>query len=176
MIPAIDDGARAVDLVETLLSRSEAAVATRAIAWAREATAALAGREGARGLIHGDLHQDNVLFTGDGVAAIDFDDCGWGFHLYDIAVPLSELTERRRFPALRAAFLEAYARRHALPDDVESLLDSLITYRGLQLVIWILESREHAGFRDRWQDWARGSWHGLPAGSMAASRRPDRRP
>ena len=106
------DGDRAVALVEELLSPSEGAVAARAIAAAREATSALAGRPGSSGLIHGDLHQENTLFTVDGAAAaIDFDDCGWGFYLYDIAVPLSELTERRRFLAMRGAFLEAYARR-----------------------------------------------------------------
>ena len=176
VIPAIDDGARAVDMIETLLSRSEAAVAARAIAWAREATGALADRDGARGLIHGDLHQDNVLFTGDGVAAIDFDDCGWGFHLYDIAVPLSELTGRRRFPALRGAFLDAYVRRRSLPADVEPLLASLIAYRGLQLVIWILESREHAGFRDRWRDWAREELAWVAGRVDGGEPRADRRP
>ena len=47
----------------------------------------------ATGLIHADLHYENFLFH-DGVArAIDFDDCGWGFYLYDVAVTLWELEE-----------------------------------------------------------------------------------
>ena len=57
---------------------------------------------------------------------------------------------------MRGAFLEAFARRMPLPDDADAIIDALITYRGLQLVIWILESREHAEFRDRWKEWARG--------------------
>ena len=94
--------------------RARAAVAARAVArGARGLRRPSPARPGSSGLIHGDLHQENTLFTGDVAAAIDFDDCGWGYHLYDIAVPLSELTERRRCAAMRGAFLEAYARRHA---------------------------------------------------------------
>ncbi len=154
IIPSIDDGERAVALVAELLSRDEAVVAARAVATAREAFVTLGAWEGSSGLIHGDLHQENTLFAGDRAAAIDFDDCGWGFFLYDLAVPLSELTERRRFPAMRAAMLEAYARKRPLPADAERLIDTLIVYRGLQLIVWILESREHPGFRDRWRPWA----------------------
>ena len=168
-IPAVEDGERAVALVEDLLSPSEGAVAARAVAAAREATSALAARPGSSGLIHGDLHHENTLFTGDVAAAIDFDDCGWGFHLYDIAVPLSELTERRRFTAMRGAFLEAYARHRPLPDDAERLIDALIAFRGLQLITWILESREHAAFRDGWAEWA-ARRHGLARGQGRPAR------
>ena len=156
VIPAVEDGERAVALVEELLSPSEGAVAARAVVAAREAFAGLAARPGSSGLIHGDLHQENTLFLGDVAAAIDFDDCGWGFHLYDVAVPLSELTERRRVATMRGAYLEAYARRMPLPANAEPIIDALIAFRGLQLITWILESREHAAFRDRWREWARG--------------------
>lgn len=40
------------------------------------------------GLIHADLHLDNALFWRDNVRVIDFDDCGFGYWLYDIAVSL----------------------------------------------------------------------------------------
>jgi len=40
------------------------------------------------GLIHADLHLDNALFWHDEVRVIDFDDCGFGYWLYDIAVAL----------------------------------------------------------------------------------------
>jgi Ser/Thr protein kinase RdoA (MazF antagonist) len=43
------------------------------------------------GLIHSDLHQENYLFHRGRVRAIDFDDCGWGHFVYDLAVTLSEL-------------------------------------------------------------------------------------
>ena len=154
-IPAADDGDLAVELVRTVLSADEAAIAASTIEWARETFAVLAATPGSTGLIHGDFHQENTVFVGDVAAAIDFDDCGWGFHLYDLAVPLSELTERRRFPVMREAMLDAYAQQRSLPPDAESHIDALIAYRGLQLIVWVLESREHAAFRDGWEAWAR---------------------
>jgi Ser/Thr protein kinase RdoA (MazF antagonist) len=38
------------------------------------------------GMIHGDLHGGNLLFHDRTVRAIDFDGCGWGHYLYDVAV------------------------------------------------------------------------------------------
>ncbi len=46
------------------------------------------------GLIHADLHLGNALFCRDDVRVIDFDDCGFGYWLYDIAVALWELRHR----------------------------------------------------------------------------------
>ena len=43
------------------------------------------------GLIHADLHLGNAVFEGDHVKLIDFDDCGTGPRLYDLAVALWEL-------------------------------------------------------------------------------------
>jgi Ser/Thr protein kinase RdoA (MazF antagonist) len=37
------------------------------------------------GMIHDDLHGGNLLFSGPTVRAIDFDGCGWGHYLYDLA-------------------------------------------------------------------------------------------
>ncbi|MGB7160113.1 MAG: phosphotransferase [Tepidisphaeraceae bacterium] len=38
------------------------------------------------GMIHADLHGGNLLFHGRTVRAIDFDGCGWGHYLYDLAI------------------------------------------------------------------------------------------
>ena len=47
------------------------------------------------GLIHADAHLDNVLFDGQQARLIDFDDCGFGYRIYDVAVALWELRHRR---------------------------------------------------------------------------------
>ncbi|MFF0386893.1 phosphotransferase enzyme family protein [Streptomyces sp. NPDC004286] len=45
-----------------------------------------------RGRIHGDLHRENMIYTeGGGVGVIDFDDCGTGHYLLDIATVLSSV-------------------------------------------------------------------------------------
>jgi Ser/Thr protein kinase RdoA (MazF antagonist) len=37
------------------------------------------------GLIHADLHRDNILLHHGEIGVIDFDDCGWGYYLFDLA-------------------------------------------------------------------------------------------
>ena len=67
------------------------------------------------GFIHADLHQWNYVFHGEEVRAIDFDDCGWGYYTYDMAVTLSYLEDWGTFPALQDAFLTGYQRVRPLP-------------------------------------------------------------
>ena len=153
--PSVADGERATALVSELVSVADGGLVGDAIALVRSTTTALAARPDAAGLIHADLHQENVLFGNGSLGVIDFDDCGWGFFLYDLAVPLSEVTLRPAYPAMRDALLEAYARRRTLPDDAGTHVDAFIVLRGLQILVWVLESRDLPAFRDRWADWVR---------------------
>lgn len=68
------------------------------------------------GLIHADLHLENVLFAGSEARPIDFDDCGFGYWIYDIAVALWELRLEKEWQALLQAFLDGYARHRPVPD------------------------------------------------------------
>lgn len=63
------------------------------------------------GLIHADLHLGNALFHRGVVKLIDFDDCGTGPRLYDLAVALWELRDRPDYPAFRDALLAGYRDR-----------------------------------------------------------------
>ncbi len=163
--PSVDDGERATALVRELVSPADADLVGDAIELVRSTTSTLAARPDAAGLIHADLHQENVLFDDASVGVIDFDDCGWGFFLYDLAVPLSEVTLRPAYPAMRDALLEGYARRRPLPDDAGTHVDAFIVLRGLQILTWVLESRDLPAFRDRWADWTRAELDWL-AGRM----------
>ncbi len=90
------------------------------------------------GMIHGDLHSSNYLFRGADVGAIDFEDCGWGVYIYDLAVILDELYAE--FPvtaeAQRLGLITGYRQVRALSADHEALLDVLVAMRLAELVRW----------------------------------------
>jgi len=153
--PTPDDEASALALVARLLGEEDRDVVADSLRLARRSTAALAGTQSAWGLIHADLHYENFLFHEGRPLAIDFDDCGWGAYLYDLAVPLSELEGRSNYEALRDALLDGYARQRPLPHGYDDHLRGLAFLRRAQLIVWILESREQAAFRDDWRSWAR---------------------
>ena len=154
LIPAAEDAEAALELVTTLLSAEAGAQFRDALEVVWSTTRKLRARSEPIGLIHADLHLDNVLFHDGQIRVIDFDDCGWGFPLYDIAVELTEITHRKDYDRLSAALLASYADIRPLPPGYEADLDAFRILRLMQFVIWILESRDHPTFRDRWQAWA----------------------
>jgi Ser/Thr protein kinase RdoA (MazF antagonist) len=119
--------------------------------------------EGRTGLLHGDLHQENVLFgsrargaEGLPVGAIDFDDCGDGPDAYDLAVMVTELWPRTDRDRLRAALLEGYASLRPLPGgsgaDAEEQVDALEGLRHLQLAVYAVEHRTEPMFARWWRE------------------------
>ena len=71
----------------------------------QEAEEALGAGTDVFGLVHGDLSFGNVLFDGERASPIDFDDCGFGYYLHDLAVPLAGAFGQRGFAARYDAFL-----------------------------------------------------------------------
>jgi Ser/Thr protein kinase RdoA (MazF antagonist) len=152
--PAADDADACLALVDELLSRSDTATVERALRIVWATTGEITDPPGSSRLIHADLHYENFLFHDGRARAIDFDDCGWGTPLYDLAVSLWELEERERYAALRDALLEEYAHHLALPANHHDQLNALFLLRRVQMLMWFLESRHHAAFAD-WEQAAR---------------------
>nr|QEO74199.1 hypothetical protein [uncultured bacterium] len=100
----------------------------------RTAMADLGSKPDAFGLIHADLHLENALFDGDAVRLIDFDDCGFGYWLYDIAVPLWEYRSRANHAEIRTALLAGYGEHRQLPDLTH--LDTFIATRDVAFGLW----------------------------------------
>jgi Ser/Thr protein kinase RdoA (MazF antagonist) len=72
----------------------------------------------------------------DEVRVIDFDDCGFGYWLYDIAVALWELRDRDDYAQFRAALIEGYTRHRPLPPGGLAHLDDFIATRDVAFALW----------------------------------------
>lgn len=105
------------------------------------------------GLIHGDFIYKNTLFTPDGgVAAIDFDDCGFGYYLYDMACPLLFYKPLPNYDALKAALWEGYNTVRPLPPHYRNHLEVLIAGRYVASCRWVAGNAEHPHIRGRAKD------------------------
>ncbi len=100
----------------------------------------LAARGGATGLIHADLLAKNIVFRERTIAALDFEFCGWGFFLYDLAPLLWELKgERARdYAELEAAIWRGYTSIRPLADSDRELLEPFIAARQYASIRWLL--------------------------------------
>jgi len=102
-------------------------------------------------LIHADAHPANVLVSGDALGLIDFDDCAWGWPLFDLAVSLWSASSEPRFPELRDRFLAGYAAHRPLPEDALEQLDLFLLVRTLMLIGWCADRPEVAGAPEEWK-------------------------
>jgi len=97
------------------------------------------------GLIHADIHPENVIVDGDRLCILDFDDAALGWHLYDIAVGLFYLHGRADFAALQEAFLDGYRAVRDLDNGAEALLPCFRLARGLVMIGWFARRPKLAG-------------------------------
>ena len=89
------------------------------------------------GLIHADLRLANLLLEGPTTKVIDFDDCGFGWYLYDLGAALSFIEHRPDVPALVDAWVRGYRRVASLAAEDEAEIFTFILLRRLLLVAWI---------------------------------------
>jgi Ser/Thr protein kinase RdoA (MazF antagonist) len=97
---------------------------------------------GSFSLIHADLHPGNVLVDGERTAVIDFDDAGFGWHLYDLAVALVAYQEHPDFAAFRDACVAGYRSVRPMPDADLALLPMFLLIRDLAQLGWFHQRPE----------------------------------
>ena len=96
-------------------------------------------------LIHADLHPDNIIYNGDDLALIDFDDSAYGWHMYDLASVLIEYKTSPDFEALCAALLDGYREHRALATRDVDMLPTFLLIRGMATIGWFHQRPEHDG-------------------------------
>ncbi len=87
-------------------------------------------------LIHADLHPRNVLVSAGGLAVIDFDDAGFGWHQYDLAAALIGSQDHPDFARYCDACIEGYRTVRPLPEEAVALLPMFLLIRGMAYLGW----------------------------------------
>ncbi|NWF96938.1 MAG: phosphotransferase [Candidatus Thorarchaeota archaeon] len=105
----------------------------------REVMEELGRGRGAYGLIHADIALGaNVLFHSGRARPIDFDDCGFGYWVFDLAVPIAHYTSDYQdfSPMAKESLFKGYEEVQALPKRVEEHLDLFVAARYAQEMAW----------------------------------------
>lgn len=98
------------------------------------------GSRGDYGRVHGDLHRENMItLPAGGVGIIDFDDCGTGGFMLDIATVLSSIHRIAQktpgaYETFARNFLAGYTSVRPLPDEFDRLLEPYLLLRD----VWVL--------------------------------------
>jgi len=93
-------------------------------------------------LIHADLHPGNLIVAPDRVHVIDFDDSGFGWHQYELAVALFYYLDDPRYPDIAAAVIRGYQSERSLAAADLALLPIFLLTRCLALLGWIHDRPE----------------------------------
>ncbi len=101
------------------------------------------------GMIHGDLVLKNILFThDDGVGVIDFDDCAWGYYLYDLVPLLWACRNEANYTDIRHTLWTGYT--SVLPqDEPETILETFLLARHYASCRWIAGNADHPTIRGK---------------------------
>jgi Ser/Thr protein kinase RdoA (MazF antagonist) len=94
------------------------------------------------GLIHSDLRLANLLVDNSNIKVIDFDDCGFGWHMYDAATPVSFHEHETQVPDLIESWKNGYRRVIDLAKVDEAEIPTFMMMRRLLLVAWIGSHKE----------------------------------
>ena len=103
------------------------------------------------GLIHGDLLAKNILFQKSQIAALDFEYCGWGYFLYDLAPLLWQLKGERAadYQRLESALWSGYTALRPQCSARRRLLEDFIAARQWASLRWFLANLQHPTVRDK---------------------------
>ena len=101
------------------------------------------------GMIHADMHSQNVLIQGEKLSVIDFDDAGFGWYGFDLAVAV---WDRLDFTATGCYFdiayeslIKGYLQERPNANDIIETIPTFLLMRTMMLIRWI-EDRPEAGY------------------------------
>lgn len=94
------------------------------------------------GMIHADFLPENLLAEGDDLKLIDFDDAGFGWHLFDVATSVFFFLGEEPFDDILQSLIDGYRTERELSDEHLEMLPTMLMARGLTYVGWIHTRKE----------------------------------
>ena len=101
------------------------------------------------GLVHADFLPDNIIVNDDGLTLLDFDDCGYGWHLYEMATGLFPQVRQPFFDDLVEAYLDGYRSEREFSKEDEEYLPAFMMICGLNYLGWLQKRGANLKFADR---------------------------
>ncbi len=98
------------------------------------------------GMVHCDFHSGNRLSHNGEVVAIDFDDSGWSWFIYDIAVCLSSHDREEHYATFVKLFFEGYRSVRSISQLEEQSLELLMQVRNVQMLLWVAGRTDNPSF------------------------------
>jgi Ser/Thr protein kinase RdoA (MazF antagonist) len=120
----------------TLVTPARLLVLDRAKEVIRGALTAFGKASDRYGLTHGDFLPENLLRDGDTIRIIDFDDCGFGWHVMDVATSLMFLVGEPMYEPAFEGFVEGYRSVRPLPDEHLEMLPVFFLARAMTYIGW----------------------------------------
>ena len=88
------------------------------------------------GLIHADLVRENIFVHEGKTCFIDFDDAGFGFRMFDLAVALVKNREEPHYQTIKAALFEGYKSQRTITSTDENSLGLFLALRDFAYLGW----------------------------------------
>ena len=101
------------------------------------------------GLVHADFLPDNIIVNAAGLTLIDFDDSGFGWHLYEMATGLFPQIKQPFFDDLVAAYLEGYRSEREFSDEEATFIPAFLLICGLNYLGWLQKRGGNLKYADR---------------------------
>lgn len=99
-------------------------------------------------MIHADLVKENVMVNGNHLRVIDFDDAGYGWHLFELATTLYFDQGETHYELMKQSLIDGYRSVRPLSDEQLSYLSMFLLARGTTYLGWVhtRAESEEAGY------------------------------
>lgn len=104
------------------------------------------------GFCHGDCHGCNVHYNGGSLTHFDFDCCGFGFRVFELATFKWGILGDKNEKELWSMFLNGYSSKRKIPDDDMALVDIYVVIRQIWWMALIVGNVKDFGYSETSQE------------------------